>query len=65
MADASPGAQKLETFIQLLPAAVAIAGLAPADHGKYFSEDQMELRARSLKQAFKHATALAREIAQG
>ena len=56
--------QKVQQFMHLLPVSLAIAGLATADHGKYMSDEQMEMRARALKTAFKHAKLLLREIAQ-
>ena len=43
---------------------MAIAGLPHAEHGKYFNEDQMEIRARALKSALKHARALLKEVSQ-
>jgi hypothetical protein len=56
--------QKVAQFLQLLPMTMAIAGLPFAEHGKYFNEDQMEIRARTLRTAYKHAKLLAKEIAQ-
>lgn len=56
--------QRFQQFVQLLPLTLAIAGLPPADHGKYFNDDQMDLRVRNLRIAFKHARGLAREIIQ-
>lgn len=64
MADA-PNAQiaqqKYQQFIQLLPLTLTIAGLPHAEHGKYYNEDQMEIRARSLQTAYKWARRLAKE----
>lgn len=55
--------ERIEEFLTLLPVTAAIAGLPTADHGKYFNEDQMELRAQNLKRAYKFALALAKELA--
>lgn len=54
--------QRYQQFVQLMPLTMAIAGLPPSDHGKYFNEDQMENRARTLRQAYKQARALIRDV---
>ncbi len=54
--------QKLELFTQLMPVTLAIAGLPQSDHGKYYNDDQMEMRARVIRTAFKHAKLLMREV---
>ena len=54
--------QRYERFLELLPVTLTIAGLPIAEHGKYYNDDQMEIRARNLRNAYKHARALAREI---
>jgi hypothetical protein len=63
MSDPQQSQQRLQQFLQLLPVTQAIAGLPLGEHGKYYNDDQMELRAQALRRAFKHAKALAREIA--
>ncbi|HVJ80715.1 MAG TPA: hypothetical protein VNC50_06565 [Planctomycetia bacterium] len=65
MADESAGmggGQKAQQFLQLLPVTLAIAGLSHADAGKYFNDDQMDLRLQSLRRAFKHAKKLVAEV---
>lgn len=62
MSDAPQAQQKYQQFVQLLPLTLAIAGLPPSDHGKYYNEDQMENRARTIRFAYKHARGLLREI---
>jgi hypothetical protein len=54
--------QKLKEFMSLLPLTVEIAGLPPGDATKHFNEGQMEVRASSLKLAFKIARQMALEI---
>jgi hypothetical protein len=53
------GADRAQTkqreFMQLLPLTMAIAGLPEAEHGKYYNDGQMEIRANSLRQAFRYA----------
>ena len=54
--------QKYQRFIELMPLTLTIAGLPPAEHGKYHNEDQMEIRARNLMVAYKHARKIAKEV---
>jgi hypothetical protein len=56
--------QKINEFLRLLPLTTAIAGLADAEHGKYFNEAQLELRANALRAAYKYARQLVLEIAK-
>ena len=56
--------QKINEFLRLLPLTSAIAGLPESDHGKHFNEGQMELRAQSLRNAYKYARQLILEIAK-
>jgi len=49
---------KQREFMQLLPLSLAIAGLPTAPVGTYFNEGQMELRANSIRNAFKFARQL-------
>jgi hypothetical protein len=53
-----------ELFLQLMPMTIAIAGLPTSEHGKYLTEEHMELRARTLKLAFRQARALLKEVIQ-
>jgi hypothetical protein len=56
--------QKINEFMQMLPLTLAIAGLPEAEHGKYFNEGQMDVRANAIRNAFKHARALLLEVAK-
>jgi hypothetical protein len=49
---------KMKEFMSLLPLTLELAGLARCEHGKVFSEGQMEARVMSIKNAYK----LARQI---
>jgi hypothetical protein len=62
MADPQPNSQRLQQFLQLLPVIVEIAGLPRGEAGKYYNEDQMELRAQALRKAFRHARNLAQQV---
>ena len=52
----------ISEFLQMLPLTVAIAGLPDAHAGAYFNDGQMENRAATLRNAYKHARALLKEI---
>jgi hypothetical protein len=56
--------QKINEFLRLLPVTVEIAGLPHGDAGKYFTPEQMELRANSLRSAYKAARQLILEVAK-
>ena len=54
--------QKAKEFMSLLPLTAAIAGLPPCEHGKPFTENQLEARATSLRLAYKVARQIIMEI---
>ena len=56
------GQLKMKEFMQLLPLTLAIAGLPHANLGHLFNEGQMEVRVNNLKQAFKMARQLLKDI---
>jgi hypothetical protein len=56
--------QKINEFLRLLPLTAAIAGLPDSEHGRYFNDGQMELRAQALRNAYKAARQLVLEIAK-
>ena len=63
-ADAERQQAKMKEFMSLLPLTIEIAGLPTADHGKYFTEGQLEARVGMLKTAFKQARQLVIDIAK-
>jgi hypothetical protein len=50
--------QRAREFISLLPLTLAIAGLPEGEHGKLFTEGQLESRAMTIKTAYKVARQL-------
>jgi hypothetical protein len=42
-------------FLQLLPLTLELAGLPKSEHGRYFSEDQIQARTMTLRYAYKAA----------
>jgi hypothetical protein len=66
-ADATPEVrqQRIKEFMQILPLAVAIAGLPPGDPNRLNTQDQMEVRANMIRNAYKIARQLLKEIGEG
>jgi hypothetical protein len=56
--------QKVTEFMRLLPLTLEIAGLPKAQQGQHFNEGQMEVRANTLRTAYKFARQLLQEIAR-
>ena len=56
--------QKISEFLRLLPLTLEIAGLPHNEAGRYCNEDQMGVRANTLRTAYKIARQLIIEIAQ-
>src|SRR5262245_50282818 len=54
--------QKINEFLRLLPLTTEIAGLPHAELGRHFNEGQMEVRANTLRLAYKMARQLLLEI---
>jgi hypothetical protein len=56
--------QKINEFMQLLPLTLAIAGLPVVESGKHLNEGQMEIRASTIRNAFKLARQLLLDVAK-
>jgi hypothetical protein len=56
--------QKVTEFMRLLPLTLEIAGLPRADAGKHFNEAQMEVRAGTIRTAYKLARQLVIDVAK-
>lgn len=64
MADSTDVQRKYREFLDLLPLTLALAGLPPSEHGRYFTADQIESRMFTIRHAYKSARQLARECIQ-
>ncbi len=64
MTDANDVQQRYKEFIALLPLTLSLAGLPQSDHGKYFTEEQIEARLFTVRHAYKAARQLVREAVQ-
>ena len=54
--------QKAKEFMSLLPLTIQVAGLPSCEHGKHFTESQLEARATSLRLAYKIARQIIMEV---
>ena len=64
MADATEQQRRFREFLDLMPLTLALAGLPPSEHGKYYTEEQLEARLFTIRHAYKVARQTAREIVQ-
>jgi hypothetical protein len=55
---------KQKEFVQLLPLIFEIAGLPKAEAGRHFTPEQMEIRAGTLKNAYKAARQLVLDVSK-
>jgi hypothetical protein len=53
---------KVKEFMQLLPLTLALAGLADAAEGRFFTEGQLDNRAGAIKAAYKMARAIILDV---
>lgn len=54
--------RRYKEFIDLMPLTLTIAGLPISEIGKYFNEEQMELRVNTLQRAYKQARNMVRDV---
>jgi hypothetical protein len=55
--------RNVNEFMQLLPLTLAIAGLPESEHGRHFNEGQMEARATTIRNAYKFARQVIKDVA--
>ena len=54
--------QKVSEFLRLLPLTLELAGLPKADGGRHFNEDQMGVRANTIRTAYKIARQIIHDV---
>ena len=54
--------QKINEFLRMLPLTMEIAGLPHSESGRHYNEDQMGVRATTLRMAYKVARQLLIDI---
>ena len=64
MADPNDLQRKYREFLDLMPLTLALAGLPPSDHGRYFTAEQIESRLFTIRHAWKAARQVTRECIQ-
>lgn len=64
MADPNDLQRKYREFLDLMPLTLALAGLPSSDHGRYFTAEQIESRAFTIRHAWKAARLVTRECIQ-
>jgi hypothetical protein len=55
--------QKINEFMRLLPLTLEVAGLPRAELGRNFNADQMEVRANTIRAAYKVARQIVLDVA--
>jgi hypothetical protein len=55
MADLEKQQQRYREFLQLLPLTLELAGLPKSEHGRYYTPEQIETRAITIRAAYKVA----------
>lgn len=61
MPEATDPKHRYREFLDLMPLTLALAGLPSSEHGKYFTEEQIEARLFTFRHAYKAARQIARE----
>jgi hypothetical protein len=64
MTDAERQQAKLREFMQLLPLTSELAGLPRSEPGRYYSEEQIQARAITLRHAYKVAREVLMELSK-
>ncbi len=57
--------RNINEFMQLLPLTLAIAGLPESEPGRHFNEGQLEVRATTIRNAYKVARQILKDVARG
>jgi len=57
--------QRMKEFMSILPLTIELAGLADATPGQVFTEGQMESRVISIRNAYKLARSILKDVGEG
>jgi hypothetical protein len=63
MSDAERQQQRVTEFLRLLPLTIELAGMPKSEPGRYYTEEQIEARTISLRNAYKVARQFVMEVA--
>jgi hypothetical protein len=61
MADTNEATRRYREFMDLMPLTLELAGLPESERGKYYNEDQIEMRMNVIRIAHKAARTLVRD----
>ena len=64
MADPNDMQRNYKEFLDLLPLTLSLAGLPSSEHGRYYTEEQIEARMFTIRHAYKAARNITRECIQ-
>lgn len=64
MPDPNDLQRNYKEFMDLLPLTLALAGLPTSEHGRYYTEEQIEARMFTIRHAYKAARTVTREAIQ-
>jgi len=62
VADQPEVQRRYKEFLDLMPLTLALAGLPQSEHGRYYTEEQIETRLFAVRHAYKAARTLVREV---
>ena len=62
MNDTEKQQQRMKEFMQLMPLTSVLAGLPESEHGRYFTPEQIEARAITIRNAYKVARQVVIEV---
>jgi hypothetical protein len=65
MTDPERQQQRVKEFMSLMPLTLELAGLPKSEHGRYYTQDQIEARLITLRHAYKAARSMVAEVANG
>jgi hypothetical protein len=61
MTEQSDQQRRYREFLELMPLAISLAGLPISEAGKYYTDEQIEARSFTIKNALKQARQMARD----
>lgn len=64
MNDAERQQQRVKEFLAFMPLTVELAGLPKSEQGRYYTEEQIQGRAITLRNAYKVARQVVMELAK-
>lgn len=61
MSDPNEATRRYREFMDLMPLTLALAGLPESERGRYYNQDQVEIRMNVIRLSHKAARTLVRE----